>query len=429
MIPALREEFNRNYTPGKYQQLLQSLDKACGTHIGFRVSETPCFVPRSLLDLMAQDGRELVAQLVDNPEYRRASDASVPPQYNVPKESPLPMFVQIDFGLVRSASGELEPKLVELQAFPSLYGYQPRAAHQYVESYGLSPDLGIYLSGHDHHSYWKLMRQLIVADHDPENVILMEIDPEQQKTLPDFLVMQRELGIAVVDILSLKKRGKQLVYSKDGREIEVRRIYNRCIVDELERKGVTLPFDLRDELDVEWAGHPNWYFLISKFSVPWLCRPPGSHPVVPPAVFLDEFLAGNGRAELAAAGVPLPQESAPETVYSELLLKPLFSFAGKGIQFEPSQAQLEAIPVAGRKDFLLQQRMRFEHTIETPKGLTQAEIRILYLWPDSGNLTPAMSLVRLGRGKMMGVDHNRNQEWVGASAAFFPHAQNPESNQ
>ena len=107
-------------------------------------------------------------------------------------------------------------------------------------------------------------------------------------------------------------------------------------------------------------------------------------------------------------------------MYHHLLLKPLFSFAGKGIQFDPTQAQLEAIPAHERRGYLLQQRMRFVPTIETPHGLTQAEIRILYLWPDRGTLTPALSLVRLGRGKMMGVDHNRDQEWVGASAAFFP---------
>ena len=246
MISTLREEFNRNFTPEKYRQLLQHLDQACGTHIGFRISETPCFVPKGLLDQMSQYGRELVLQLVDSPEYRRASDASVPPQYNVPNESPLPMFVQVDFGVVRNASGELEPKLVELQAFPSLYGYQAVSAHQYIETYELPSDLGIYLNGYEPDSYWKLMRQLIVAGHDPESVILMEIDPEHQKTLPDFLVTQRELGIAIVDILSLKKRGSKLFYAKDGREIEVQRIYNRCIVDELERKGVTLPFDLRE---------------------------------------------------------------------------------------------------------------------------------------------------------------------------------------
>ena len=193
-----------------------------------------------------------------------------------------------------------------------------------------------------------------------------------------------------------------------------------AIADELIMRNIQLPFDLTREWDVEWAGHPNWYFLISKFSIPWLSRPPARHPVVPPAVFLNDFLDGLGRKEFEAAGVSLPARVQPETAYPELLLKPLFSFAGKGIQFEPTHAQLEAIPLKDRGEFLLQQRMSFVTTIETPHGLTQAEIRILYLWPDEGRLTPVLPLVRLGRGKMMGVDHNKNQEWVGASAAFFP---------
>jgi hypothetical protein len=394
MIPALREEFNRSYTPEKYQRLLRNLDEACGTHIVFRVSETPCFVPRNLLDQMAQYGRELVAQLVNNPAYRQASDASVPPQYNVPNEAPLPMFVQVDFGLIRNSSGELEPKLVELQAFPSLYGYQATAAHQYVESYGLRPDLGIYLGGLDRDSYWKLLGRLIVAGHDPENVILMEIDPEHQKTLPDFLITQRELGIAIVDILSLKKRGNRLFYPKDGREIEVRRIYNRCIVDELERKGVTLPFDLRDELDVEWAGHPNWYFRISKFSIPYL-----NHPAVPKTWFLDQL-------------PELPRDN------ENYLLKPLYSFAGVGIKFSPTQADIDAIPLDQRHDYILQERVQFEPVIQTPPGATQMEIRMMFVWPEGGELTPVLPLVRMGRGIMMGVDHNKNLEWVGGSAAL-----------
>jgi hypothetical protein len=395
MIPALREEFNRKYTPGKYQQFLRSLDKSCGTRIGFRVSETPCFVPKSLLELMAQYGRELVAQLVDNPEYRRVSDASIPSQYHVPNESPSPMFVQVDFGLVRNASGELEPKLVELQAFPSLYGYQPTATHQYAESYGLSPDLGVYLSGLDRGAYWKLMGRLIVAGHAPENVILMEIDPEHQKTLPDFLITRRELGIAIVDILSLKRRGNRLFYRKDGREIEVQRIYNRCIVDELQRKGVTLPFDLRDEFDVEWAGHPNWYFRVSKFSIPYL-----SHPCVPKTWFLDEV-------------TDLPKDN------ENYLLKPLYSFAGVGIKFAPTQSDIDAIPPDQRHNYILQERVQFEPVIRTPRGATQMEIRMMYVWPEGGELTPVLPLVRMGRGIMMGVDHNKNLEWVGGSAALW----------
>ncbi len=395
MLAALREEFNRNFTPEKYRRFLRALDEACGTNIGFRVSETPCFVPRSLLDQMAQYGRELVAQLVDNPDYRRISDASVPAKYNVANESQLPMFVAVDFGLVRTASGSLEPKLVELQAFPSLYGYQRTVAQQYVESYGLSRDLGIYLSGLDRESYWGLMRQLIVAGHDPENVILMEIDPEHQKTLPDFLITQRELGIAVVDILALTKRGKKLFYSKGGRDIEVRRIYNRCIVDELERKGVTLPFDLRDELDVEWAGHPNWYFRISKFSIPYL-----KHVSVPKTWFLDQLPA-------------FPED------HENFLLKPLYSFAGVGIKFAPTPSDIEAIPPGQRHNYILQERLRFEPVIQTPHGPTQMEIRMMYVWPEGGKLTPVLPLVRMGRGIMMGVDHNRNLEWVGGSAALW----------
>jgi hypothetical protein len=395
MIPSLREEFNRNFTPGKYRQLLRDLDRVCGTHIGFRVSETPCFVPKALLDQMSQYGRELVLQLVDNPSYLQASDTSVPPQYNVPNESPRPMFVQVDFGLVRNPAGELEPKLVELQAFPSLYGYQATSAHQYIETYRLPADLGIYLSGYEADSYWTLMRQLIVGGHDPESVILMEIDPEHQKTLPDFLITQRELGIGIVDILSLKKRGRKLFYTKDGREVEVRRIYNRCIVDELERKAVTLPFDLRDELDVEWAGHPNWYFRISKFSIPHL-----KHACVPKTWFLDSLGA-------------LPKDN------ENYLLKPLYSFAGVGIKFSPTQADLDAIPVDQRHNYILQERMRFEPVIQTPHGPTQMEIRMMFVWPDGGELTPVLPLVRMGRGMMMGVDHNKNLEWVGGSAALW----------
>ena len=395
MIPALREEFNRNFTSAKYQNLLQSLDRISGTHIEYRVSETPCFVPKPLIDQMSEYGRDLVLQLVNNPHYRKVSAATVPPKYNVANETALPMFVAVDFGLVRGSSGELEPKLVELQAFPSLYGYQPRMAEQFIASYGLSKDLGVYLSGYDHDSYWELLDSLIVAGHDPENVILMEIDPQHQKTLPDFNITQEKLGIAVVDILTLKKRGRKLYYTKDGREIEVQRIYNRTIADELERKQITLPFDLRDELEVEWAGHPNWYFRISKFSIPYL-----QHRCVPRTWFVDENPV-----------VPTDNQN--------YILKPLYSFAGVGIKFAPTEADIDAIPAGQRHDYILQERMQFEPVIHTPHGPTQMEVRMMYVWPEGGELTPVLPLIRMGRGMMMGVDHNKNLEWVGSSAALM----------
>ena len=395
MIPALREAFNQNFRPETYQQFLKDLEASAGAPIAFRVSETPCFFPKALLDQMAEYGRDMVLQLVDNPEYRRASDVIVPPQYNVANESPRPMFLQVDFGLVRNARGELEPKLVELQAFPSLYGYQPALAKQYVGSFGLPEDLGIYLGGYRHDTYQQLMRELIVGGHDPENVILLEVNPEKQKTLCDFLLTQRDLGIAIVDILKLKKRGEGLFYEKEGREIPVRRIYNRCIMDELERKGITLPFDLTQPLDVEWAGHPNWYYRISKFSIPYL-----KHECVPRTWLLDQ-------------NSTVPQDN------ENYILKPLYSFAGLGIKFNPTQADVDAIPADQRPHYMLQERMRFEPVIATPHGMTQAEIRIMYAWPEGGDLTPVLPLLRMGRGIMMGVDHNRNLEWVGGSAALW----------
>jgi hypothetical protein len=395
MIPALREAFNHSFSAETYQKLLKDLETAAGSPIAFRVAETPCFFPKDMLEKMADYGRELVLQLVNNAEYLRASDVTVPRRYDVANESPRPMFLQVDFGLVRNAQGELEPKLVELQAFPSLYAYQPVLAQQYIASYQLPPQLGIYLSGYSHDTYQQLLRSAIVAGHDPENVILLEIMPEAQKTLCDFLLTRRQLGIAIVDILKLKKRGRRLFYEKDGREIPVQRIYNRCIVDELERKKIELPFDLTGPLDVEWAGHPNWYYRISKFSIPFL-----KHPCVPKTWLLDQ-------------NSQVPQDN------DNYILKPLYSFAGLGIRFAPTQADVDAIPPEQRQHYMLQERLRFEPVIETPHGMTQAEIRIMYIWPEGGTLTPVLPLVRMGRGIMMGVDHNKDLQWVGGSAGLW----------
>lgn len=430
MVPELRARFNRQFTQERYSSLLKSMEERCGVRVDYRVAETPVFLPVELLEKMAAEGAKLTGALLGNPTYLDAARKAIPAGHEGAGETPHPHFLTADFALVRDENEELSPRLVEIQAFPSVYGYQDVLNSAYREAYDLPATLGSFLGGLDEESYWALLRQTIVGDRNPENVVLTELDPLHQKTLPDFNVTARKLGIAVVDIRSLEPVGNRLHYRDgDGRRIPIHRIYNRAIADELMARGVQLPFDLRQAWDVEWAGHPNWYFLISKFSIPWLSRPPGAHAVVPPAVFVDEFLDGAGRAELEAAGVPLPEQTGPETIYEELLLKPLFSFAGKGIQFDPTRAQLEAIPPASRGEFLLQQRMRFEPTIETPHGLTQAEIRILYLWPDGGSLTPAISLVRLGRGKMMGVDHNKDRQWVGASAAFFPRAADGESKE
>jgi hypothetical protein len=421
VLPEQRTRFNQRFREEDYASFLALLEQRCGAGIEFRVAETPIFVPLSLLDEMAANGAYLARWLIGNDSYLAAARNAIPSGYCVPDETAHPHFLTADFALVRNSGGKLMPKLVEIQAFPSVYGYQAELCMAYREVFQLDAGLRIFLGGLDEENYWKLLTKTIVADRDPENVVLLEIDPLHQKTRPDFEVTASRLGIAVVDIVSVEAIGNKLHYrNKTGQLVPIHRIYNRTIVDELIVRKIQVPFDWTRAWDVEWAGHPNWYFLISKFSIPWLSRLSLQHAAVPPAVFLGDFLEGQGRRQLAARGVALPTGSSLDTVYESLLLKPLFSFAGRGILFDPSQAQLEAIPGSARAEFLLQQRMRFEPTIDTPYGLTQAEIRILYLWPDGGGLTPALSLVRLGRGKMMGVDHNKDQKWVGASAAFFP---------
>ena len=401
MLEPFRSDFNdKQFSPARYAELLDRLNRRTRTVIDFRVCETPCFFPRPLLDEMEVTGRKLLHQLIDNPEYMRLSDASIPAQYRVPGASPRPHFAQVDFGLVRE-HGELRPKLVELQAFPSIYGYQDVLCEEYMSVYGLDRSLEWRFGGLDSDGYWRLLRETIVGEHDPENVVLTEIEPEGQKTLPDFHVYEDRLGITTVDIAKLKKEGSRLFYEKRGRWVPIERIYNRAIVDELERKKIKPAFDYRDDLEVEWAGQPNWYFRVSKFSLPFL-----EDSSVPKCVFLDEWFAGR-REEL-----PRDRE--------QLLLKPLYSFAGKGIQFAPSDVELTSIPARERHDYLLQERVKFEPVIRTPHGMTQAEIRIMYCWPEGRDEMVALSsLVRLGRGLMMGVDHNRNQEWVGGSAALF----------
>src|SRR4051812_30117257 len=284
MIPHLRQRFNANFTPQKYQEFLQSLNSRCRTEIHFRVCETPAFFPESLINTMARCGDELMQQLLGNPDYLRESDKSIPARWNVPNENATPLFVSVDFGLVRDAAGEVQPKLVELQAFPTLYAYQAVLGQQYKESFDLPSGLKVLCGDLTLDSYRKLLRDVIVADHETENVVLLEIDPDEQKTLPDFRVTEEWLKIPTVNIRHVVKSGNKLLYEKAGKLVPIERIYNRTIVDELERKQIDLPFDYRDELDVEWAGHPNWYFRISKFSIPYL-----RHECVPKTWFLDQL--------------------------------------------------------------------------------------------------------------------------------------------
>ena len=385
MIPSLRQWFNSNYSDAGYARFLHLLEQRTGEPTQFRHSETPCFLSSELLARMALYGREMVEQRLADPQYQEESRNAIPAAYRVPDEAPLPLFLQADFGL----DPDLEPKLVEIQGFPTLYAYQPVMAECYREAYGIDPALQTLLESHSYHS---LLRQAIVGTQDPENVVLLEIDPTHQKTRADFKLTQDLFGVRTVDIAAVRKHGNRLFYPHDGKEVPIHRIYNRAIVDELERKAIPLAFDFRDDLDVEWAGHPNWFFRLSKFSMPYL-----RHRAVPWTRFLDR-----------APAVEHPER---------YVLKPLYSFAGSGVIVGPTAEQIAAVPAEHRSQYILQERIDFQPVIQTPFGPTKLEIRIMYLWLDT--LRPVNTIIRMGRGAQMGVDHNKGFEWVGASAAFI----------
>lgn len=395
MIPALRAAFNASWTETRYRDLINRLEQRTGATLGFPISETPCFLPQALMASLADTGRVLIDQLLGSAEIMAASRGAVPARYAGPGAEPLPTFLQVDFGLVRGADGSVEPKLVELQAFASLYGFQLAMAQAYRDAFELPESLQPYLSGLDAANYLALVGDAIVAGQDPNEVVLMEIEPQQQKTWPDFVVTEQLWGVRAVDTNEIKREGRRLYYRRDGRLTQIRRIYNRVIPDELEKKKIQLPFGYGDDLEVEWAGHPAWYFQISKFSIPWL-----QHDCVPETRFLDGI------------------ESLPAD-RSRYLLKPLFSFAGGGIIFEPTDAQIAAIPLSERKNYILQERIEFTPVIETPHGPTQVEIRVMYVRKGRA-FVPVLPLLRMGRGKMMGVDHNKGLRWVGASAGLIP---------
>lgn len=416
MISALRRAFNASWTEAKFANLRSRLETHTGGPLGFPISETPCFFPRSLMDELSAAGAELVAQALNNPAAVAAALAVVPERFRGPGAEAQPTFLQVDFGLVRTADGTIVPKLVELQAFASLYGFQLKIAEAYRDAFSPPPSLNLYLGGLDATTYHARVGEAILGGHDPNEVVLMEIEPRRQKTWPDFAVTEAMWGVRAVDTAEVTREGRHLYYQRDGKRVQIRRIYNRVIPDELERKGVPLPFDYRDDLDLEWAGHPSWYFRVSKFSIPWL-----RHPSVPQTWFLHELDR-------------LPDDR------ERYLLKPLFSFAGGGIIFSPTDADIAAIPAAERQNYILQERIAFAPVIDTPDGPTQVEIRMMYIlpakagshdWPNAASgsrdvvsgfsrkYLPVLPLLRMGRGRMMGVDHNKGLRWVGASGALI----------
>ena len=395
MIERLRRAFNASWTPSQYESYKARLVADAGAEIHFRVCETPVYLPPELRDTMVEGALE-IWELLLQPEALERSKAAVPKAYDVPGCDAHPLFAVADFAIVDD-SAHLVPRLIELQGFPSLYAFQLLQARLCREMVPGEP-LDFLPGGLDEAGYLELVGEAIKGGLPPENVVLLDLDPPRQGTYPDFAATEKLFGIRAICPTDVEKRGRELWYERDCRATRILRIYNRLIVDELVEKNVELPFRLTDELDVQWAGHPNWFFRWSKHALPGL-----RHPLVPEARLLSEL------------------DRVPDDL-ERWVLKPLYSFSGSGVNVDPTPADLAAVSEAERAHTLLMRKVDYARVVESPEGLrSRVEVRVMCVWCD-GRPLPVMMLARLSQGKMMGVKFNRDKTWVGSTSCLWPRA-------
>ena len=397
MVPALRKAFNDAFTRQRYQHFLTDLHSRYPGAIEFRIAETPVFVPPSFAASLT-DACEHIIDLILEPKFKEWTERAIPAQDRVARENDHPHFLVFDFGVCEDGEGGLQPQLIEMQGFASLYGFQVYYPEVLRRHFDLPTHYSQFLNGLDKDSYLDLLRATILGDCAPEEVILLEIRPHEQKTRVDFYCTRDYLGIQPVCLTELIQEGKKLYYlhPATGSKTPIRRIYNRLIFDELHAAAAKLPpgyVDIRQELDVEWVAHPNWFYRVSKFTLPFL-----RHPFVPPTFFLDEL-------------------TQPPADLHNYVLKPLFSFAGQGVIID---VRSEDLDVPDPANWILQRKVKYAEVIATPDVPAKAEIRMMYLWKD-GDARPtlAINLARLSKGKMIGVNYNKDKEWVGGSVGLF----------
>lgn len=395
MVPALRTYYNQHFSDSKYQSFLESLANEAGEAPAFRVAETPVFVPAALTSKLIQACEEIV-EVILQPDFRELTDDAIPAGLKVPGENDHPHFLIIDFAVCRQENGELAPQLIELQGFPTLFAFQELMARQFREHFDIPGTVDNFFNGLDSDSYFALLKELICGPYDPREVILLEVRPHEQKTRIDFYYTQQRLGIATVCITELTQEGTKLFYLLNGEKTPVKRIYNRVIFDDLLKQQPCLGAypNLFQELDAEWITHPNWFYRISKYMLPLI-----HSEFAPKSWYLHTLPV-----------VPADLEN--------YVLKPLFSFAGKGVIIDVKPEDIDRIK--DPENWILQHKVQYAPVIYTPGGPAHCEIRMMYIWPD-GSPRPMLvhNLARISKGRMISVASNNRDTWVGGSCCFF----------
>jgi hypothetical protein len=396
MKPETRNLYNSTFAESRYSQFIQDMQRDAGIEIPFRVAETPCFFDSRFKNKLLQAGNAIIDMLLENP-LMEAGISAVPPHQRVPNADTRPLFICLDFALVAGDNtAEPDLQLIELQGFASLYMFQYWLANKYREHFNIPKGMS-HVFAMEESEYIPLIRNSLLNGHDPAAVVMMDLAPLRQKTAVDFILTRRYTGIEPVCISEIISEGDKLYYLRNGSKTRIRRIYNRVIPDELmQRRELINSWEPVQGGDVEWAGHPDWFYRISKYMLPWL-----RSPHVPETHFLSEF------------------DAWPENLES-WVLKPLYSFSGKGVNFHPTNSDLEAIPPEQRSHYILQRKVEYLPGISTPEGGVKAELRLMYLWPDAWEKPrPLINLMRLSRGEMIGVSHQQEGGWIGGSVGFF----------
>lgn len=395
MIPLIRKAYNNQFSQEKYQRFIADLDRSFHHQVKFRIAETPVFVDRHFKIKLLKASDDIIDFIIRD-DFKKITERAIPKQMNVPNETPHTLFLALDYAVVKDETGELQPRLIEMQGFPSLFGFQDFLANKFREHFSIPSGFEQHL-GWNSAQYQEKLKQILLNGHPPENVILLEIDPLKQNTAIDFLTTEKITGIKPVHIGDLLREGRNLFYSKNGKKIKINRIYNRVIFDELVKQTDSrYAFNLTEDVDVEWAGHPNWFFRISKFTMPFI-----KSEYIPECKFLSDY--NRFPADL-----------------ENYVLKPLFSFSGSGVMFHVTQKDIDSIPTELRPTYLLQRKVKYEPVIQAPDGWVKAEIRILFVWePGASRPVPVTNLARLSRGEMIGVKFNKDKTWVGGSVCFF----------
>lgn len=394
MIAEIRKRYNGTFSQANYEKYVRALNTATRFPMDFRVAETPLFLSEKLTQRLVDAAHEILG-IIRTPAFSEQSNRAVPPALSVPNEDLHTTFLQIDFAICKDADGDFIPQLIELQGFPSLFGFQALIDTVAREHLYVPENFEVYFSGLTNHTYREAFKTLLLGQSAPESVVLLEIEPENQKTRIDFGCTEEMTGVKVLGLHEVRKRGRKLFYTQDGKDIPIERIYNRVIFDELERKGgkrLEYDFSLTDDIDAAWVGHPNWFFKISKFSLPLL------------------------KSRYASACYYLSDLAAYPDDLENYVLKPLFSFAGAGVEVEVTRASLDA--KTDKENYVLQRKVDYAPLIETPDGYAKAEVRMMFFWDREPMLVN--NLVRMSKGKMMGVAFNKDKTWVGSGIAYHP---------